>query len=101
MQNGSLNAGLPELQALEKTNAIVPAIKFFEGKHRVEVMYEEVVREKSFRAFFHPGRVKAIMPEYFHKIPQAIKSNGGRAKELLVRCKRSRGIQKIVRICQA
>ncbi len=82
-----LNAGLPELQALEKTNAIVPAIKFFEGKHRVEVMYEEVVREKSFRAFFHPGRVKAIMPEYFHKIPQAIKSNGGRAKELLVRCK--------------
>ncbi len=82
-----LEAGLPELQALEKTNAIVPTIKFFEGKHRVEAMYEEVVKEKSFRAFFHPGRVKAIMPEYFHKIPQAIKASGGRAKELLVRCK--------------
>lgn len=82
-----LDAGLPELKALEKTNAIVPTIKFFEGKHRVEVMYEEVVREKSFRAFFHPGRVKAVMPEYFHKIPEAIKASGGSAKELLVRCK--------------
>lgn len=78
---------LPALLALEKTNPIVPKIQFFEGKHRVEAMYEEVLLERSFQAYFHPGRVKALMPEYFHKIPLAIKANGGRAKELLVRCK--------------
>ncbi|OGG28960.1 hypothetical protein A2971_04915 [Candidatus Gottesmanbacteria bacterium RIFCSPLOWO2_01_FULL_46_21] len=83
----TVSAKLPELLALEKTNAIVPKIQFFEGKHRVEAMYEEVLKERSFTAFFHPGRVKATMPEYFHKIPQAIKANGGRAKELLVRCR--------------
>lgn len=82
-----LESGLPELLALEKTNAIVPAIKFFEGKHKVEVMYQEVLQERFFKAFFHPGRVKSTMPEYFYKIPEAIKANGGNAKELLVRCK--------------
>lgn len=82
-----LHAQLPELLALEKTNTITPGVQFFEGKHRVESMYEEVVKEKSFRAFFHPGRVKASMPEYFHKIPLAIRMNGGSAKELLIHCK--------------
>lgn len=90
-----LSAGLPELLALEKTNAIMPTIKFFEGKHRVEAMYEEVLQERSFKAFFHPGRVKASMPEYFHKIPEAIKANGGRAKELLVRCKEAEEYKKL------
>lgn len=82
-----LNAQLSELLVLEKTNPITPGVQFFEGKHRVEIMYEEVVKEKSFRAFFHPARVKAVMPEYFHKIPQELKKNGGSAKELLIRCK--------------
>ncbi len=91
----SLNAGLPELLALEKTNSVVPKIQFFEGKHRVEAMYEEVVKEKSFKSFFHPARVKAMMPEYFHKIPQAIKANGGRAAELLVRCKEAMEYKKL------
>jgi len=50
-------------------------------------MYEEVIKEKSFKAFFHPERVKASMPKYFHKIPQALKSKGGKAMELLIRCK--------------
>lgn len=90
-----LHAQLPELSALEKTNTIVPSVQFFEGKHRVEMMYEEVVKEKSFRAFFHPSRVKASMPEYFHKIPLAIRKNGGRAKELLIHCKEAEEYKKL------
>lgn len=90
-----LYAQLPELLTLEKTNTITPSVQFFEGKKRVETMYEEVVKEKSFRAFFHPGRVKAVMPEYFHKIPLAIKKNGGSAKELLIHCKEAVEYQKL------
>lgn len=82
-----LNAQLSELLALEKTNTIRPRVQFYEGRLRVEAMYDEVLKEKSFCAFFHPGRVKAMMPNYYHKIPLAIKSNGGTAKELLVNCK--------------
>lgn len=90
-----LHTQLPALLALEKTSTITPSVQFFEGKHRVEAMYEEVVKEKSFRAFFHPARVKASMPEYFHKIPLAIKKNGGRAKELLIRCKEAEEYKKL------
>lgn len=82
-----LSTRLPELLALEKTSAITPSVQFFEGKHRVEAMYEEVLREKSFRSFFNPKQVKNIMPEYYHTIPLAIRKNGGSAKELLVHCK--------------
>lgn len=82
-----LQSELPSLMALEKTTGITPSVQFYEGKNRVEAMYEEVVQEKSFRAFFHPARVKATMPEYFHKIPLAIRKNRGRAKEMLISCK--------------
>jgi sugar-specific transcriptional regulator TrmB len=82
-----LMSRLPELAKLEATHAIRPTVQFYEGPVRVAHMYEEVVREPSFVSVFHPGRVKAVMPEYFHKIPQAIRTNGGRARELLVRCK--------------
>lgn len=78
---------LPEMQKLEKSYGITPKIKFYEGKNRVETMYEEVIKEKFFKAFFHPGSLKAIMPEYFHKIPQSLRVNGGTAKEILIRCK--------------
>lgn len=75
---------LPELTKLESTHTIRPTVRFFEGVARVEVMYEEVLKETSFVSFFHPGRVKAMMPEYFHKIPLTLKARGGRARELLV-----------------
>ncbi|MEK7592613.1 MAG: helix-turn-helix domain-containing protein [Patescibacteria group bacterium] len=82
-----LEKSLPELSALQKTNPITPKVQFYEGVHRVEMLYEMVLKESSFRSFFHPGRVKAIMPEYFHKIPEMLKKRNGRAKELLVACK--------------
>ncbi|MBI2616585.1 hypothetical protein HYW55_00450 [Candidatus Gottesmanbacteria bacterium] len=78
---------LPDLQKLEKTYGITPKVKFYEGKKRVEAMYEEILKERSFRAFFHPERVKSMMPEYFHKIPLAIRENHGSAQELVIRCK--------------
>lgn len=81
-----LEKNLPELQKLAKTHTITPKVRFYEGKQRVEMMYEEVLKELSFKSFFHPGRIKTIMPEYFHKIPQALKAHSGSAQELLVRC---------------
>lgn len=82
-----LNSQLPELLALERTNAITPEVQFYEGQLRVETMYEEVLKEKSFCAFFHPERVKTKMAEYYHKIPLSLRNTGGTAKELLVNCK--------------
>lgn len=85
-----LQRSLPVLQKMENTHGITPEIRFYEGVHRVEAMYEEVLKEASFKAFFHPGRVKNIMPEYFHKIPRVLRERGGKAQELLVRCPEAR-----------
>ncbi len=82
-----LKKSLPQLQSLEKSYGITPKVRFYEGIHRVEMMYDEVLKEDSFKAFFHPGRVKAIMPEYFYKIPETLRRRGGKAQELLVRCR--------------
>lgn len=81
-----LKKQLPELQSLEKSHGITPKVIFHEGIHKVETMYDEVLKEDSFKSFFHPGRVKAFMPEYFHKIPVTLRERGGSAKELLVTC---------------
>lgn len=78
---------LPELQKLEKNHGLTPKVSFYEGKSRVEALYDNVIREKSFKSYFHPGRIKALLPEYFHKIPQALQANGGKAKELVIPCK--------------
>jgi len=59
---------LPQLQKLEKNQGLTPKICFYEGRSRVETMYEKVIKEKSFKSFFHPGRIKAVMPEYFHTV---------------------------------
>ena len=81
-----LKRHLPELLGMEKTNGITPKVLFHEGIHKVETMYEEVLAEPSFKAIFHPGRVKAATPEYFYKIPEVLKERGGKAQELLVFC---------------
>lgn len=78
---------LPELSKLESTHAIKPTVQFYEGPIRVAAMYEEVLKEPSFVSIFHPGRVKSMMAEYFHKIPLTLKARGGHARELLVASK--------------
>ncbi len=86
---------LGELQKLEKSQGLMPKISYYEGISRVETMYENMMKEKSYKAYFHPARIKAMMPEYFHKIPQALKANGGSAKELLISCKEAIEYQKL------
>ena len=39
---------------------------------------------KEFFAFFNPKHVFRVMPEYYWKIPETLKHNKGKAKELLV-----------------
>lgn len=81
-----LTRHLPELGKMEKTSSIRPSVKFYEGKIKVAMMYDEVLKETFFCSFFHPGRVKTHMSEYFHKIPLTLKAKGGKARELLVPC---------------
>jgi len=88
---------LEELQKLEKSQGLMPKISYYEGSSRVETMYENILKEKSFKAYFHPTRIKTMMPEYFHKIPQTLKINGGSAKELLIACKEATEYQKLYR----
>lgn len=86
---------LPQLIALEKTNTITPKVQFYEGEMRVEAMYDQVLKEKSFSAFFNPERVKTMMPNYYHKIPLAIRNNNGTAKEILVNCQEALEYKKL------
>lgn len=90
-----LNEKIPELEKLENRLSITPKVKFFEGKNAVMKMYEEVLREKEFCAFFNPHLVKKIMPEYHFKIPETLKKNGGKAKELLVNCSEAKEYQNL------
>ncbi|OGE31097.1 hypothetical protein A2631_05495 [Candidatus Daviesbacteria bacterium RIFCSPHIGHO2_01_FULL_44_29] len=90
-----LNTQLPELLSLEKTNTITPKVQFYEGDLRVKAMYDEVLKERSFCAFFNPQRVKAMMANYYHKIPLTIKDNNGTARELLVHCKEAKEYKKL------
>jgi len=84
--NQMLIGQLPMLEALENTLSITPRVKFFEGKEAVMKMYEAILKEKSFRAFFNPDLVKRVMPEYHYKIPEAIREYKLKAEELLVDC---------------
>ncbi len=90
-----LISNLGELQKLEKSQGLMPKISYYEGIYRVETMYENMMKEKSYKAYFHPARIKALMPEYFHKIPQALKTKEGSAKELLIACKEATEYRKL------
>lgn len=74
----------PELERLENKLSITPTVRFYEGKRAVMKMYEEVIRENGFVAFFNPAVVHAIMPEYYYKVGEMLNKNKGRARELLV-----------------
>lgn len=75
---------LPDLEAIENKSAITPKIRFFEGEDEVKRMYEIVLAEKGFDAYFNPERVKKRMPQYHFKIPETLKKMNLKARELLV-----------------
>ncbi|MEK7126732.1 MAG: helix-turn-helix domain-containing protein [Patescibacteria group bacterium] len=85
---------LPELFALENKLSITPKVKFHEGKEAVSRMYEEVFGAKDFCAFFNPEMVGRIMPVYLKKIPEEIRRNRYKARELLVDSKMARAYKK-------
>lgn len=81
---------LPELSALENKLSVTPKVKFFEGEEAVMSMYESVLNEKNFYAFFNPGVENRVMKIYFDKVEKAIKKNKIKANEFVVDCKEGR-----------
>lgn len=86
---------LPDLQKLEKNHNLIPKIVFYEGKKKVEMMYENVIKEGSFKSFFNPKKIKEYLPKYFYKIPEVIKNSKKTAQELLINCEEAREYQKL------
>lgn len=84
---------LPDLERLENRLSITPQVKFFEGRNNLAKVYEEVLKEEEFYAYFNPALVKQYMPQYHETIPETLKSNGGKAKELLVDCQEAQQYQ--------
>lgn len=74
------------LEGIENKLGITPSVKFFEDKEEIMRMYEVVLKEKEFYAFFNPKLVKKVMPQYYYKIGETIKANRGSLKEILVSC---------------
>lgn len=89
-----LEKSLPELESLENKLSITPKVRFLEGKEGVRRMYEQILKEPEFWACFNPEMVKKLMPEYHHKIPQTIRENGGKVRELLVDCEEAHEYKK-------
>ena len=90
-----LSQKMPELDALENKLSITPRVRFFEGKNGASKMYEEVLKEKEFYAVFNPKLVKSMMPEYFYKIAEVLKTKEGAAKELVMDCQEGHEYKKL------
>ncbi|MFC1656045.1 TrmB family transcriptional regulator [Patescibacteria group bacterium] len=82
--NDIYKSTLPNLESIENKLSITPVIKIYEGEDEVKKMYEIVLSEKDICSFFNPQRVKQKMPEYHFKIPETLKENQWKARELLV-----------------
>lgn len=85
---------MSDLQKMENSLGILPTVRFFEGHNEIIRMYEEVLREEEFRAFFDPKIVSEIMPIYYKNVAKKIKEQRRKAKEILVDCKEAREYQK-------
>lgn len=86
---------LPELEAIENRLSVTPTIKFYEGKKSVMKMYEDVLKEEEFYAFFNPKLVKKAMPEYHFAVGENVRKNNGKAKEILVACEEATEYKKL------
>lgn len=75
---------LPQLEELERKLSITPSVRFFEGRESIMLMYEQILKQKNFSAFFNPQKVFQWMPEYHYKVPETLKKLNGSARELLV-----------------
>lgn len=74
---------LPSLLSLENKLSVTPKVKFYEGKDAVMKLYEEVLKEKGFYAFFNPQVDNPVMKIYFDKVEAAIRKGRLRVKEFV------------------
>lgn len=79
-----LEHALPQLEKLENKLSITPTVRFYEGKKAVMKMYEAVIQENGFFAYFNPAVVSAVMPEYYFRLAEMLEKRNGEAKELLI-----------------
>jgi sugar-specific transcriptional regulator TrmB len=79
-----LDKNLPQLKVLENKFTITPKVKFFEGKEAVMKMYEGILKEKSFCAYFNPQVENPVMEIYFKKVEKAIKASRLDVREFVV-----------------
>jgi len=85
-----LDKNLPQLKALENTFSITPKVKFFEGKEAVMKMYEGILKEKGFDAYFNPQVENPVMEIYFKKVEKVIKASRLNVRELVIDCPKGR-----------
>jgi sugar-specific transcriptional regulator TrmB len=81
---------LSDLESLENKLSVTPKVKFYEGEGAVMKVYEEVIKEKSFCAFFNPGVDNKVMQIYFKKVEEAIRAKKMKVKEFVIDCKKGR-----------
>jgi HTH-type transcriptional regulator, sugar sensing transcriptional regulator len=78
-----LNENLPQLESLENNLSYAPRIKYYEGKEGIMKMYEGVLQEEGFSAFFNPALVKKHMPQYHYEIPETMRKRKMKALEII------------------
>jgi sugar-specific transcriptional regulator TrmB len=89
-----LKEKLPELLKLENRLSITPSVRHFEGKEAVLKMYERIIKEEDFYAILNTESVKIHMKEYYEKIPQMIKREKRKVKEVVIQNKSGLEYQK-------
>lgn len=85
-----LENNLSGLINLENKLSITPKVKFYEGRDAVMKLYEDVLKESNYYAFFNPEVKNPIMEIYFDKIGKAICKNKLKVKDFVVDCKKGR-----------
>lgn len=78
-----LDKKLPQLEALENKFSITPKVEFFEGKDAVMKMYEGILKEKSFYAYFNPQVDNQVMEIYFKKVENEIRRSRLNVREFV------------------
>lgn len=81
-----IEENMTDLAAVENKLSVTPTVVFYEGKKAVMGMYEKILTESGFCAFFNPKLVKKMMPEYHYKIGDTIREDRLPVRELLVQC---------------
>lgn len=77
-----------ELKMLENRLSVTPKVNFYEGREAMIKMYEKVLKEKEFCAFYNPEVAGGfdVMDIYFDKVAKVVKKERIKAREFVVDC---------------